>query len=521
MRPEALQTVTLAVAHEREVGRVLERIVRAIAGQAGVALARVWLVDDGDVCDVCPMRGECPDRTRCLHLVASAGTPSDASECWDRLDGTFRRFPLGVRKVGRVGASGTGILLHDMSERSAWIARPAWAAREGIRSFAAQPLVFRGEVLGVLAVFSRVRIDAAAFAWLRAFADHAAVAIANARAFEEIDRLRAVLEVENAYLREDARTALAGGAIVGPSPALEKVLRQADLVAPTDATALVLGESGTGKELVARRIHERSGRAGRPFIPVSCAAIPSDLFESEFFGHVRGAFTGAERDRVGRFEAAEGGTLFLDEVGEIPLALQPKLLRVLQKGELSRVGDARVRRVDVRIVAATNRDLAAEARAGRFREDLYFRLSVFPIVVPPLRERPSDVGPLAAHFLRHACARLGRPPMVLAPRDLRLLERHAWPGNVRELASVVERAVILARDGRLRIDLPASPHAGGGDDVVPAADWRRRERENVEAALRRAGGRIYGAGGAAEILGVPPTTLVSRVKALGIVRGTR
>jgi transcriptional regulator with GAF, ATPase, and Fis domain len=247
MRPEGLQGVVLAVAQERRVDVALDRIVRVVAGQEGAALARVWLVDDGDVCATCAMASECPDRSRCLHLVASAGRPTDATDTWDGLDGAFRRFPLGVRKVGRVGATGTGILLHDMSERSTWIARPAWAAREGIRSFAAQPLIFRGEVLGVLAVFSRARIDADAFAWLRAFADHAAVAIANARAFEEIERLRARLEVENTYLREDAARALGGGDLVGSSPGLATVLEQVELVAPTDASVLVTGESGTGK----------------------------------------------------------------------------------------------------------------------------------------------------------------------------------------------------------------------------------------------------------------------------------
>jgi len=524
VRPESLQTVSVAVAQERQLDVVLERIVKVLAAQEGVALARVWLIDDGDVCAACRMRPECPDQTRCLHLAASAGNPFDPTQRWDRLDGDFRRFPLGVRKVGKVGATGTGILLHDMSERSTWIAHPDWARREGIRSFAAQPLVFRSEVVGVLAVFSRSRVDAAAFAWLRAFADHAAVAIANARAFEEILHLRARLEVENACLREDAKGALGGGDIVGTSPALSKVLAQVDLVAPADATVLVLGESGSGKELVAHRVHERSRRAAGPFIRVNCAAIPRDLFEIEFFGHAKGAFTGAVKDRVGRFEAADGGTIFLDEIGEIPLELQGKLLRVLQEGELERVGEARSRRVDVRVVAATNRHLARDVAAGRFREDLYFRLSVFPIVVPPLRDRPADVAPLAEHFLRGACARLGRPALRFSARDLRALERYPWPGNVRELASVVERAAILGRDGRPRIELdPAAPRpASSGppspdeEVIIPAAEWRRRERANVAAALRRAGGRIYGPGGAAELLGVPPTTLVSRVKALGL-----
>jgi transcriptional regulator with GAF, ATPase, and Fis domain len=523
MRPEAVQAVVLAVAEERRLERVLDRIVEAVAAQSGVALARVWLIEPGDICGGCRMRAECPDRARCLHLVASAGR-SRAGEPWTRLDGEFARFPLGVRKVGRVGATGSGILLHDMSERSSWIARPAWAADEQVRSFAAQPLSFRGQTLGVLAVFSRSRVDAEAFAWLRAFADHAAVAIANARAFEEIERRRAELELENDCLRADAKAALGGGRIVGESAAVRKVLEQVDLVAPTDATVLVLGESGTGKELVARRVHERSRRAARPFITVKCAAVPRELFERELFGHVRSAFPGATSDRIGRVQAADGGTLFLDEIGEIPVDLQARLLPVLEAHELERVGEARPRRVDVRVVAASNRDLAAAVAAGRFREDLYFRLSVFSIVVPPLRERPSDVAPLVEHFLRQSCARLGRPRLAIGSRDLRALERHPWPGNVRELAATVERAVLLATDGRPRFELASTAARTSGvlaDDVIPVADWRLRERSNLETALARTNGRIYGAGGAAELLGVPPTTLASRVKALGIQRPPR
>jgi transcriptional regulator with GAF, ATPase, and Fis domain len=522
VRPEALQGVVLAVAQERRVGRVLGRLVETLAAQSGVALARVWLIEPGDICAVCRMRAECPDQARCLHLVASAGSSIDG-EPWTRLDGDFARFPLGVRKVGRIGATGSGILLHDMSERSTWIARPAWAAREQLRSFGAQPLSLRGEPLGVIAVFSRSRIDADAFGWLRAVADHAAVAIANARAFEEIEGLRARLERENACLRADAKGALGGGRVVGESPAIRKVLEQVELVASSDATVLVLGESGTGKELIAHHVHERSRRATGPFIKVSCAAIPREQFESELFGRVRSAFPGATSDRVGRFQAADGGTLFLDDIGEIPLELQGKLLRVLQEPELERIGETRTRRVDVRIVAATNRDLAAEVAAGRFRQDLYFRVSVFPIVVPPLRERQGDVGPLVEHFLGQACARLGRPRLAVGSRDLRALERHPWPGNVRELSAAVERAVIMAADGRPRFELPPAPSRTSptGGEVIPVAAWRRRERSNLEAALARTNGRIYGAGGAAELLGVPPTTLVSRVKALGIERTRR
>jgi transcriptional regulator with GAF, ATPase, and Fis domain len=393
---------------------VLRRIADGLASQPGIALARVWLVRPGDACDSCPMRSECKDRTRCLHLVASQGNPRRKGEDWTRLDGAFRRFPLGVRKVGRVGAQGVPVLIADVTQGMQEFAQPEWIEAEAIRSFGCQPLVFRGEILGVLAIFNRDRCDEASFAWLRTFADHAAVALANGRAFAEIERLREQLELENSYLREEVRQAMpAAGRLVGQSAALRQVVQQIELVAPTGANVLILGESGTGKELVAREIHERSPRRRRALIRVNCASIPHELFESEFFGHVKGAFTGALRDRAGRFQAADGGTLFLDEVGEIPLEQQGKLLRAVQEGQFERVGEDVARTVDVRIVAATNRDLAAEVKAGRFREDLYYRLSVFPIVVPPLRERPADIPILAAHFAELAARRLALPRPVL------------------------------------------------------------------------------------------------------------
>jgi transcriptional regulator with GAF, ATPase, and Fis domain len=298
-------------------------------------------------------------------------------------------------------------------------------------------------------------------------------------------------------------------------------------VAPTDAAVLILGESGTGKELVAREVHRRSGRSARPLIKVNCAAVPRELYESEFFGHARGAFTGALRDRAGRFELADGGTLFLDEVGEIPLELQAKLLRVLQEGELERVGEERTRRVDVRLIAATNRDLRAEAEAGRFRQDLYYRLSVFPIELPPLRRRVEDIPPLAEHFLALAARKLGRPKPRLTLADAQRLQRYRWPGNVRELQHVIERAVIIADGARLVIELPADPAAAlpetrpsplrdHDDRVLTDAEVRRLEADNIRAALRRTAGKVSGPGGAAELLGIKPTTLASRIKTLGL-----
>ena len=531
MTPQSLLAVSIAVAQERSLDKVLRSVVDGLAGQPGIALARVWLVGPGDICETCPMRKECPDQARCLHLAASSGNPSQPGEDWARLDGAFRRFPLGVRKVGRVGATGVPLLVKDVAQQPEAFVRPEWLDREGIRSFGCQPLVFRGEILGALAVFNRQGCDEDTFAWLRAFADHAAVALANSRAFEEVERLRQQLEMENQYLREEVRDSLpAGGRILGESGAIRELLKQLALVAPTNAGVLITGESGTGKELVAREIHDRSPRHERPLITVNCASIPRELFESEFFGHLKGAFTGALRDRAGRFEAADGGTLFLDEVGEIPLELQGKLLRAIQEGTFERVGDDRPHRVDVRIVAATNRDLERDVKSGRFREDLFYRLSVFPLRVPPLRERLEDVPLLAAHFAERAHKRLNLKAARLPRAEAERLKDYDWPGNVRELQNVVERATILSRGGALRFEeLLTSPRPLASERAKAAtstksprteADLKRAAREATVAALHESGGRIYGPGGAAERLGVKPTTLASRLKALGLGRQT-
>lgn len=525
MNLEILQTIATAVAQERELATVLQTIVRCLAEQAGVALARIWLIEPGDICASCPLRSECPDQTRCLHLVASAGASRVTSEDWTRLDGAFRRFPLGVRKVGHVGATGEALQQHRLRDETRWIARLDWAQREGIESFGCQPLIFRGEILGVLAVFRRVGGQEEEFRSLRAFADQAAIAIANARAFEEIQRLQHQLQLENDYLREEVRAT--NSTIIGDSPALKETLAQVQLVAPTEANVLILGESGTGKELIARAIHENSLRRTRPLIKVNCASVPRELFESEFFGHVKGSFTGALRDRTGRFQLADGGTLFLDEVGEIPLELQSKLLRVLQEGEFERVGDERTRKVDVRIIAATNRDLLRESATGRFREDLYYRLSVFPLSLPPLRERREDVPLLARHFLVQSCQRLQRPVLRLSSADVELLQRYDWPGNIRELQNVIERAVVISPRGELRLALalgnlnlltkaapqalPVEPQA-----VQTHSHLKQQERDNLAAALAKTKGKIYGPGGAAELLGMKPTTLAARMKVLGL-----
>ena len=349
-------------------------------------------------------------------------------------------------------------------------------------------------------------------------------------AFQEIKHLKEQLEQERDYLRDEIKTGSNYGEIIGASAALKRTMAKIDAVAPTPANVLILGESGVGKEMVARAIHDRSERADKPLVKVNCASIPKELFESEFFGHVKGAFTGAHRDRVGRLQLADGGTVFLDEVGEIPLDLQGKLLRALQEREFERVGDERTIKVDVRVVAATNRDLEAEVQAGRFREDLYYRLGVFPIEVPPLRDRREDIGPLAEHFLMRTCADLGRDPMTWSKQQVNQLMGHRWPGNIRELRNVIERAVILTSGGRARLDLAmpedveiqadveVAPAQSDGTDFVTDAEMREREKANLIAALRHADWRVWGPDGAAGLLGIKPSTLTYRMKALGITK---
>jgi PAS domain S-box-containing protein len=332
------------------------------------------------------------------------------------------------------------------------------------------------------------------------------------------------LEQQNDYLK----TEISGnfGDIIGGSAALRRVMSQIELVAPADAAVLIYGESGTGKELMARAIHDRSPRKGGPMVKVNCGAIPENLFESEFFGHVRGSFTGAVRDKAGRFELAAGGTIFLDEIGELPLSLQAKLLRVLQEKEFERVGDSITRKVDARIVAATNRDLKRDVDSGRFRQDLFYRLSVFPIEVPPLRDRREDIPSLAAHFAEVATRRMNRPSPRLTPEQARVLSSYDWPGNVRELQNAVERAVILGRDGVLRFDVltssPASEPApripGNSRTLLTRAAMKDQERASIIQALEQTGGKIFGVDGAAELLGMKPTTLASRMTALGLKR---
>ncbi len=532
---DSLRKLLLEIAPERSAERLLRKVVQCLANRPHAVMARIWLIDNGDLCGECHPRAECGDQSRCLHLVASAGASHAGLEDCDNSSEELKRIPIGAGVIGRIAQSGQAAASGEPSHDLTGIGGPESEKRADIKGFNGQPIIFRDEVLGVLAQYNRIPTPELTTEWLRIFADHIGAAIVNTRAFEEIERLKSQLELENTLLREEVREAKAFGEMIGESPALKKTMRQIEMVAPTDATVLILGESGTGKELVAREIHQRSRRRERPLIRVNCASIPRELYESEFFGHVKGAFTGALKDRAGRFEAAQGGTLLLDEVGEIPLELQSKLLRVLQEGQYERVGDERTRTVDVRIIAATNRDLPREVEMGHFRQDLYYRLNVFPIKVAPLRERVEDIPLLAGAFLEKAARKLNVPLARLTQAHLAQFQNYHWPGNVRELQNTIERALILAQHGTLWFELPTGrsaassqpaaqpspPSNASNAPILSDLEFRQKERENILAALNKTKWKIHGAGGAAELLGLKPSTLISRIKSLSLQRPER
>jgi formate hydrogenlyase transcriptional activator len=406
---------------------------------------------------------------------------------------------------------------------------------EGFRSLIVVPMVVRGRSIGTLNLGSRrpMEFGEPEAELLQEAANQVALSIENMREYEEIGRLKAQLERENVYLREEILGEHNYEEIVGTSAALGAVVRTIDRVAPTDTTVLIIGETGTGKELVARAVHNRSPRRSRPLVKVNCGAIASGLIESELFGHVKGAFTGALERRTGRFELADRGTLFLDEIGELPLDMQVKLLRVLQEQEFEPVGSSRTVKVDVRVIAATNRNLQEEVAAGRFRADLFYRLNVLPIQVPPLRERRDDVTQLAMFFVQKHAKRIGRAVDGVSRESLDRLASYSWPGNVRELENVIERALVLSHDGVLDAAqglvpahpaaAPAAPAAAPAVSVAreagPAGRLDDVERAHIAATLDQTGWVIEGPRGAAKILDMHPNTLRSRMKKLGLRRG--
>jgi formate hydrogenlyase transcriptional activator len=486
-----LSTVDLAAVLDR-TGQLLRRHF----GETRVAINRISSVD--------PSRAE-------VVLVSDPRHPSPDV-------GTS--FPLQGSAAGKALADRSPCVLDPLEPRAPRFREEPLLAAYGYGSLVSFPLVFENEVLGTLDIAHPPRegLLACCFEVARQVAHLVAIALHNSLMVEEVQRLNRLLGKENALLKEEIRQIKRDSRYVAESPAMREVVERIRLAAPSTTTVLVRGETGTGKEGLARMVHEFSPRFNAPFIPVNLGSIPEGLIESELFGHEKGAFTGANRRRPGRFEQADGGTIFLDEVGDAPPSVQVRLLRVLQERVVERVGGAEPVRVDVRVVAATNRNLEEMVARGTFRADLYYRLAVFPVELPPLRERRDDVRPLATYFLaRHAASMNRRPPRV-SDEVWRALEAHDWPGNVRELENFLQRALILSPGADLVLpDVPVTAMRSS----APEADAAPRRfddevRALIERALSHAGGRVYGPNGAAALLGLRPTTLQGKMKKYGV-----
>jgi formate hydrogenlyase transcriptional activator len=453
--------------------------------------------------------------TNSVRLVAYEGTlRTDYSPVGNVHD-------LGDSHVGWVFKEQRPLLRHDL-EAERQFSSEYRAFKNGFGSLCALPLVIRGRSVGALTVASltKGRYTQSDADFLIDVAQQIAIAVDNMRSHEETEALKARFEAEKVYLQEEIKTEHNFEEIIGQSAPVRELLRKIEQVAPTEATVLIHGETGTGKELIARAVHDRSRRKGRPLVKVNCGSIPSGLVESELFGHEKGAFTGATQRRIGRFELANGGTIFLDEVTELPIDTQVKLLRVLQEGEFERVGSSQTLKVDVRVIAATNRDLQEVVRSGMFRADLYYRLNVFPLEVPPLRERKDDIPLLVNFFLGRFGKKLGKEIHGVPQKAMASLTSYSWPGNIRELQNVVERAVVLASGPIVNVD-DSMMRGDDGAQVSPVETLENVERNHILRALNETAWVIHGKKGAAEILGINPSTLRSRMEKLGIKRTQR
>ncbi len=641
-----LERVALKMSTSLELQEVLTSITQGLVDEFDASFARIWLLGPGDLCPKCCKADSCISRKQCLHLEASAGI-------YTRINGEYRRIPLGAFKIGRI-AQGDGPISTNDALGDDRIPNKKWLKEKRLRSFAGHPLIFRDELLGVLAMFSRRVMGQEEFDWIAHFANQAAVAIKNAQLFKsmrkkqalfsgildiskeaiistdgsehiiifnkgaeeifkysqeevigksidliipekfhevhrrhiagfvrsdltsrekgkrgevsgrrkngevfpaeasisklqldgqliltvtlrditernqaeiklrdalsEVQQLKDRIQSENVYLQEEIKLKHNFDEIISKSKSFKKILRNVEQVAATDATVLILGETGTGKELIARALHTISPRKDRPLIKVNCAALPPNLIESELFGHEKGAFTGALSQKKGRFELADIGTIFLDEIGDLPLDLQAKLLRVLQEAEFERVGGTRTIKVDVRVIAATNRDLLQAVQAGQFREDLYYRLNVFPILLPPLRERPEDIPFLANHFIKKSCAKLRKNISTVPQQVMKTLQAYHFPGNVRELENIIERAIILAKEQTLQLDESLESLKRTVGFTESAGTLEEVDRNHTLVVLEKTNWRIEGKQGAALCLGLNPSTLRSRMQKLGIRR---
>jgi transcriptional regulator with GAF, ATPase, and Fis domain len=490
----------MALASKDTLRGILHRCSETMVRHLDAAFARIWTLKSGGTE---------------LELEASSGM-------YTRLDGRFSRIPVGQLKIGLIAREGKALLTNDV-QNDPRISDHNWARAEKMQSFAGYPLVVEDRVVGVMGMFSRQALTESTLETLAFIADSIAQGIDRKRAEDALKLLKDQLYKENVALRDEVDRASMFEEIVGTSNRLKAVLSRIAKVAPTDSTVLITGETGTGKELIARAIHRKSQRAGRVFVSVNCAAIPRDLVLSELFGHEKGAFTGATQRRLGHFELADGGTIFLDEAGELLPDTQVALLRVLQERELQRVGGGQPIHVDVRVIAATNRDLETAVANGTFRQDLFYRLNVFPIEVPPLRERKDDLLLLVEYFVQRYGIKGGKDIRSIDKKTVDLLQSYDWPGNIRELQNVIERSVIISSGDVLSIDelwlrkkvVPPIPPIKA-PPVIKGQDEPLSEREVIEAALSATRGRVSGPSGAAAKLGIPSSTLETRIKALKI-----
>jgi len=518
-----LREISARVAAGHRLEDVLTTVTSVLVERADFRSVAIWLYLQDDECERCRAT-PASDRTaqRRLHRVTRTAT----SPMFEQL----HTLPLNAAFAARLARDRSPICENDLLKLARLVAlmteghvepskaeeSAARAAQEGLRGAVLFPLFVGEDLTGILFMAAEREISSEEVGYLEVFALQTASIIRWSRVYGEIERLRDQLAEENSYLDEAVRQEAGFTGIVGNSGALREVLPLIAQVAPTDSTVLFSGETGTGKELFARAVHEASRRAGHPMIKVNCGGFSPGLVDSELFGHERGAFTGATQRRVGRFELANRGTLFLDEVAELPPETQVKLLRVLQEREFERVGGERTIAVDVRLIVATHRDLELEVSRERFRADLYYRLNVLPIRIPPLRERPEDVEPLVEHFVAHFGRRMGKKFRGISPGSLGRLQRYDWPGNIRELQNVIERACVLAK-GPV-VDVPDPALGARQRRVWHPVTLDEAEQAHIGRTLEQTGWRIEGPGGAAELLGLRPSTLRSRIKRHGLRR---
>lgn len=539
-RMDMRDSLMLKMARCTDVWELFNLVTETLASTPDAALVRIWRVAaPKGRCRSCIHSAKCLVKDRCLQLVASDGYSINENAEWKGVNGKFANIPMDMYKTGMVASTGAPFFVDNVTPDLPWVGNPSWIVQEKIQTVIGQPLIHNYKVLGVFFVFSRTKQGRHVMDGLRIIADHLAIRIAHAEAFSELDQLKRRLEIENTYLQAESANNVSQG-MLGTSRAIQEVRRQIQHVAKTDAAVLIIGESGTGKELVANEIHANSRVADGPLVKVNCPSVPRELFESEFFGHVKGSFTGATRNQIGFFEAASDGTIFLDEIGEIELFHQTKLLRALQEKEYRKVGEKITRKFTARLVAATNRDLLAMVRQGTFREDLYYRLNIFPLHIPPLRERKEDIPHLVDAFLSNYSTRYNKGKLALADGQLEILMAYDWPGNIRELLNVINRAAILSNDGLVYVDFienqtdasssaprqsdaaaDAEPRqrkrgAAGQDAILNESEMRELEKQNILRALKACNRIVFGARGAAELLGIKPTTLLARMKKMGI-----